>query len=248
MASRRLLLVHGFGGSRDDFADWLPEFAAAGWEAVALQLPGHGSVGRGPYSLAGFASWVLSEADALGWDRFVLFGHSMGGMVAQLIALSPASSRLEALVLMGTSHGPIPVERELAETGKAVVRAGGMAALVEAQRGRPGTPAHERLLATKAGYREYMEAKALGMDPEMWLAVVEEMLVQADRLDSLRSVGLTTLVVAGEQDDFRENCERIAEAMPRARLAVIPDAGHSPQFEAPDKWWRVVSSFLEEVA
>ena len=247
MASRRLLLVHGFGGSREDFTEWLPAFSAAGWEAVAVQLPGHGSVG-GPYSLSAFASWVLEQADGLGWDRFVLFGHSMGGMVAQLVALSEgAAGRLDGLVLMGTTHGPIPVERELVEAGKAVVAAGGMAALVEAQRDRPDTPAHERLLATRPGYREFMEAKALAMDPEMWLAMVDEMLDQPDRLDALRSVALATLVVVGEQDEFRDDCERIAGAMPAAQFAVIPDAGHSPQFEAPEHWWLVMSSFLEEV-
>ena len=247
MAARRLLLVHGFGGSREDFTEWLPGFEALGWSAESVQLPGHGSKAP-PYSLAGFASSVLAAADELGWDRFVLFGHSMGGMAAQLLALSPATSgRLDALILMGTTHGPIPVERDLVAAGKAVVQAGGLPALVEAQRGRPDTPAHERLLRERPGYAEFMEAKALSMDPEMWLALVDEMLDQPDRLDALRSVALATLVVVGEQDGFREDCERIASAMPDARLAVIPNAGHAPQFEAPEAWWRVVSSFLEEV-
>jgi 3-oxoadipate enol-lactonase len=247
VAARRLLLVHGFGGSREDFTEWLPGFEALGWSAEAVQWPGHHPLVAG-FSLAGFGAAVLAAADELGWDRFVLLGHSMGGMAAQLLALSPASSdRLDALILMGTTHGPIPVDRDLAETGKAVVQAGGLPALVEAQRGRPDTPAHERLLRERPGYREFMEAKALAMDPEMWLAMVDEMLDQPDRLDALRSVALATLVVVGEQDGFREDCERIASAMPNARLAVIPDAGHSPQFEAPEAWWRVVSQFLEEV-
>lgn len=237
--------MHGFGGSRDDFAEWLPGFEALGWSAESVQLPGHGSTAP-PYSLAGFGAFVLAEADRLGWDRFVLFGHSMGGMVAQLLALSSAE-RLDALVLMGTTHGPIPVDAGMLQAAKGIVQSGGMAALVEAGRGHGDTPAHERVLAERNGYREFMEAKALAMDPEMWVAMVDEMLAQPDRLDALRSVPLATLVVVGEQDGFREDCERIASAMPNARLAVIPDAGHAPQFEAPEAWWRVLSSFLEEV-
>jgi pimeloyl-ACP methyl ester carboxylesterase len=261
--ARRLLLVHGFGGSRDDFTEWLPAFASLGWSAHALQLPGHSrgfstqtgrvenlSAGRNhlaSWSLAGLAGWVVGEADRLGWARFVLFGHSMGAMVAQLVALSDAGERLDGLILMGTTHGPIPVDRETVELGKSIVRSGGMAALVEAQRGRPGTPAHERLVRERAGYREFMEAKALAMDPEMWLAMVDEMLSQPDRLDDLRSLALATLVVTGEQDDFRADCERLAGVIPGARLAVVAGAGHSPQFESPDEWWQVVRSFLSDL-
>lgn len=237
MRARRLLLIHGFGGSRDDFTEWVPAFADIGWEAAAPALPPDAR------SLDALAEFILDHD----WDRFVLFGHSMGGMAAQLAALR-APERLDALILMGTTHGPVPVDRDAVELGKAVVREGGMRALVEAQRGRPGTPAHERLLRERPGYREFMEAKALAMDPDTWAALIDDMLGQPDRLDALRSVALATLVVVGEQDDFRQDNERIAAAMPNARLAVIRDAGHSPQFEAPDAWWQVVSSFLEEVS
>lgn len=241
MGVQRLVLVHGFSGSRDDFSEWLPALAGLGWEVVAPGLPGH------LHTLDSVADFVLDTADHLDWDRFVLFGHSMGGMAAQLVALR-AAHRLDALVLMGTTHGPIPVDPGDVELAKAIVRQGGMAALVEAQRGRPGPPAHERLLRDRPGYREFMDAKALAVDPETWIALVDEMCRQPDRLDALRSVALATLVVVGEQDDFRADNERIAAAMPNARLAVIPDAAHSPQFEAPDAWWQVVSSFLEEVS
>ena len=159
----RLMLVHGFGGSHEDFTDWLPAFEGIEVEAVAVSLP------RSEGSFAGLASFVLASADRLGWDRFVLFGHSMGGMVAQLVALR-APERLAGLVLMGTTHGPIPADLDVVELGKAVVRGGGMAALVEAQRGRPGTAAHERLLRERPGYRAFMEAKALAMDPAAWVA------------------------------------------------------------------------------
>lgn len=230
--------MHGFGGSRDDFTEWLPRLAEAGWEAVAPQLPAE------VRSLEGMADWVVGVVDGLGWERFVLFGHSMGGMAAQLVALRHPE-RLSGLILMGTTHGPVPVDLDLVEAGKAVVRAGGMRALVDAQRGSPGPPAHERLLRERPGYREFMEAKALAMDPAAWVALVDDMVGQPDRLAALRSLPVPTLVVAGEQDDFLADCRRLAEAVPGASLAVIPDAGHSPQFEAPDAWWQAVSAFLE---
>src|SRR5438270_491431 len=57
------------------------------------------------------------------------------------------------------------------------------------------------------------------------------------------------LVDAGEQDDpFLGHAQRMARAIRTARLVVIPDAGHSPQFENTAAWWDALASFLEEVA
>jgi pimeloyl-ACP methyl ester carboxylesterase len=245
--AKRLLLVHGFGGAREDFTDWLPALADMGWEAAAPQLPGHGTVdGPDAYGLERFADFVIGFVDGLGWDHYVLLGHSMGGFVAQLAALRQPA-RLDGLVLMGTGHGMVDdVEPELVEAGKHVVRTGGLAGLVEAQRGLPpDTAAHGRLLADRPGYAEWCEAKTLAMDPEMWLAVVDDMVAQPDRLSALRGLDVPALVIVGEQDArFLEPSRRMAAALPNARLAVLADAGHSPQLETPELWWKTLSTFL----
>jgi pimeloyl-ACP methyl ester carboxylesterase len=61
-------------------------------------------------------------------------------------------------------------------------------------------------------------------------------------------VAVPVLVIVGEQDQpFIGHSERMAKAIPAARLAVIPDAGHSPQFENTEAWWDALTSFLQEV-
>src|SRR5215831_3393456 len=79
-----LLLVHGFTGAKEDFTPWLDRLAASGWHAVAPDLRGHGASAKPAqetaYSFEIMADDMLGLADALGWDRFVLLGHSMGGM------------------------------------------------------------------------------------------------------------------------------------------------------------------------
>src|SRR5437588_5792235 len=89
---RPLLLVHGFTGAKEDFTEWLPALAERGWHAVAPDLRGHGRSSHPEaetdYSLSAFAVDVVGLADALRWDRFVLLGHSMGGMIAQHVAVS----------------------------------------------------------------------------------------------------------------------------------------------------------------
>lgn len=155
---RPLLLVHGFTGAKEDFADHVEALAREGWHVVAPDLRGHGAsdAPSGPdrYTLKTFALDVLALADALGWVRFVLLGHSMGGMVVQHVALE-APDRLAGLVLMDTSASPLGgVDPELIALGKSVVAQGGMDLLIEAQRDQPGaleTDAHRRVGARRPG-------------------------------------------------------------------------------------------------
>lgn len=261
--SRGLLCVHGWPGAKEDFADHLDTLAALGegWHVVAPDQRGHGSssapAGPEHYSLKTLAGDALALADALGWSRFVLHGHSMGGMVAQLVALE-AASRLDGLILMDTSHGPVGgIDPDLLALGKAVVSEGGMAALVEAQRAIEGpldTEANQRVVATRPGYAEFGDAKTLAASPDMWLGLVDEIVAgQADRLADLSSsaelASVPVLVLVGEQDTpFLGDAERMAAALPWARLELVPDAGHSPQFEAPETYLRLVGEFLGGIA
>ena len=262
---RRLLLVHGYTGAKDEFADHLDDLAAHGWHAVAPDLRGHGDSDHpeeeSEYSLPIFAADVVGLADALGWSRFALLGHSMGGMVAQLVALEHPD-RLDGLVLMATGHrAPEGINANLVEMGKAIVRDGGtellvqiLAAMEEGGQGpSPDAPlsseAHRRLAATRPGYSERGRRNIARASNAMWLAMVAELTDHPDRLEHLRELKVPTLVVVGEQDaGFLSQSRRMAEVIPEARLAVLPDAGHAPHFEAPEAWWECVTSFLDEVA
>jgi len=253
---RPLLLVHGFAGAKEDFTEWLDPLASRGWHAVTYDQRGHGQSSRpaaeAAFSLDIFRDDLLALADALGWDRFALLGHSMGGMVAQLVALL-VPERLSALVLMDTGHGPVEgIDSAMLELGATLVRQGGMAALVEAQRAAGpsplDTPAHLRLVAQRPEYGRWSEAKALDASPQMWLALSREMVGQPDRLDALAALRVPVLVLVGEQDQaFLAQSRAMAAVIPGARLAVVADGGHAPQFESSDEWWRALTTFLEEV-
>ena len=63
-----------------------------------------------------------------------------------------------------------------------------------------------------------------------------ELLGASDRLDALATLPMPTLVIVGEQDTpFLAPSRAMADAIPDADLVVVPDAGHSPQFEAPER-------------
>ena len=95
----RVIALHGW---LDNAASFVPLAAhLEGIELVAPDLPGHGESTHLPpgadYSFAGALHSVLDVADALGWERFALLGHSMGAGIASLVAAA-CPQRIERLV------------------------------------------------------------------------------------------------------------------------------------------------------
>lgn len=251
----RLLLVHGFTGAKEDFEDHIDALADRGWHVVAPDHRGHGHsdkpAGEDSYSMRVMATDMIAIVDALGWDDFVLLGHSMGGMVAQHMATA-LGSRLRGLVLMDTSPTcPEGLDGSAIEIGKQVVRESGIEVLVQLQAQGPGpldTPAHQRMVATVPGYVERGAENTRNSSPDMWCAIVTEIIEQPNRLDALADVDVPALVIVGEQDTpFLALSEQMAKTLPQARLAVIPDAGHSPQFESAGPWFAELTAFLDGV-
>jgi len=245
-----LLLVHGFGGAKEDFDDHV-DHLARGRRVVTFDHRGHGESDQpedpAAYTIDRFAADVLAVANAVGAATFDLLGHSLGGFVAQRVVLG-TPERVDRLVLMDTAPcAPAGVDRSLAEAAADIVRTGGLAALAEAMADRDPltTPAHERLIAERPGFAEFSEKKFFAQSPVMYAAMILELVDQPDQLPRLPSVTCPTLVIVGDQDrPFLDASRAMAAAIPGARLVVVPDAGHSPQFENPDAWRNALDGFL----
>ncbi len=173
----------------------------------------------------------------------------MGGYIAQEIAFR-APERLNGLILMDTGHVGPRLDRALVEAAVGIVRTRGIDVLAEILIGRDSpldTPAHRRLIAEDPGYADFDRRKLTSTSPNLYAALATELPNLPDNLAKLADLpdDLPVLVIVGDQDTpFLEDSRRMADAIPGATLAVIPDAGHSPQFENPDDWYEAVTGFL----
>ena len=153
---------------------------------------------------------------------------------------------------MDTSHGPLEaLDGDLLEMGAQIALTDGMGTLKEIlDAGSPlDNPAYQRLLAERPGYQEFQDRKFAALHPVMWATMARAIRDQGDDLEHLRALDVPALVLVGEVDlPFLDHSRRMAEAIPDAVLVVVPGAGHSPQFEAPDAWAGAMAEFLADVA
>ena len=190
MEAPGLLLVHGFGGAKEDFADHV-DVLAHDHRVVTFDHRGHGESDHpddaAAYSLDRLAADVQAVVDATGLHDLRLLGHSMGGMVVRRFVLA-APERVAAVVFMDTSAGPPPgIDRELVALGVDVARTRGLAVLKELsdELDLLGSPSYQRVLAERPGFREYADYKWNAQSPVMWAQLIEDIVGQPDQLAEL---------------------------------------------------------------
>jgi 2-succinyl-6-hydroxy-2,4-cyclohexadiene-1-carboxylate synthase len=227
-----LVLLHGFTQTG---RSWQPiAHALAGrYRAIAPDLPGHGDFAdRRPASFAACDAYLRALADG---RPLTLAGYSMGGRIALHAALS-LDAVVERLVLIGASPGIAdPAERAaraaedaaLADRIEAIgidafVREWGTQALfADMPRGVAELADEDRLRNTAPGLAAALRGLGTGVMPPLW-----------DRLESLT---VPVDLVVGERDGkFRAIAERMAAALPSARVHVVSGAGHAVHLESPD--------------
>jgi 3-oxoadipate enol-lactonase len=221
-----LMLLHSLG---TDHRVWQPqtEALAGRFRVLRPDLRGHGAsdVPPGPYTIEGMARDVLAALDALGVNTLAVAGLSIGGMVAQSLA-AQAPGRVTALVLVDTALA-IPPAALWCERA-ATVRDAGVAAIADAVLARWLTPAADPAAAAA------LRALLLATAPEGYAGAAEA-IAAADLTETTRRLRLPTLVLVGDQDEAtpRASAEALRDAIPGARLVILPGAAHIPTVEQP---------------
>ena len=236
----RVIVLHGWFGDHHAWAPAYPYLDREKFSYAFMDYRGYGASRAisGEYTMAEISADALALADELGWQRFGVVGHSMGGMAAQRLGID-AGERAQALVCVT----PVPAS------------------------GVPLPPDVDKMFASVVGddaAGRMVIGGSLGPDakPEM----VEQILQHARKTTTAESFGkyytafsktnfsseaadLKTpmLVLIGAKDggvseEFVRNT--FPALYPHAQLEVLPDAGHYPMIEMPRYLINRIQDFL----
>lgn len=231
-----LVCIHGAGGSS---AMWPQAHVAFRAERAvyALDLPGHGrsALLDDPISIERYAEVVVRFMDVAGVQRGVLVGHSMGGAVAQILALE-APDRVAGLALIGT--------------GAKLGVAPDLLALLD----RDPAAAVERVcrLAYGPAAPEDMVRRAIVEMRKTPAAVLRGDFGACQRFDLRERVGeirVPALVVVGEADVLTPPrfAAFLAQRIPGAEQVVVPGVGHMLPVEAGGPLAAAIGPFLRKL-
>jgi 3-oxoadipate enol-lactonase len=224
-----VLLIMGLGMNATGWWRTIPVLADAGFRVLAFDNRGVGRSDRpaGPYSMAQLADDAVAVLDAAGAERAHVYGISLGGMIAQVVALRHPA-RVRALVLGATTAGGdlgVPAdERTLAffrRRGEMTAEEAVWASVPYNYSARTRREHGDRIAEDIAQRLRYP------IESAPYLAQLEAAMGH-DAGARLGSLALPTLVVHGEADVMVPpvNGERLAGAIPGAEHRTWPDTAH----------------------
>ncbi|MGB7970736.1 MAG: alpha/beta fold hydrolase [Candidatus Deferrimicrobiaceae bacterium] len=241
-----LLLINGLGSDSTEWLFQIPAFVGR-FLVVAFDNRGAGrsDTPPGPYSTAQMADDAAALLAHLGADRMHVLGVSLGGMVAQEVALRH-SHRVRKLVLGCTSPGGEGSVRPAPEVLKMFVRAPGGDPEEEIRRVLPFLYSERYLRDYPEEIEEFVRRRLADRVCVEGHAAQLAAAVSHSAWDRLAAIGAPTLVIAGDGDRVvpTENSRRIAERIPGAKLVILPGAPHRLFAENAEDFNRAVISFL----
>lgn len=249
---RPLLLLHGFSGSSQNWQPLWPELAGT-FQLITVDILGHGRSDfpkdSTRYAMPAVAADLIAILDELGLAETNLCGYSMGGRLALYTAVA-YPKRFSAVVLESASPGlktkterqaRIRQDNELADW----LEVNGMQAFVDrweqlplwqSQKSLPEETRQalrrQRLLNQPLGLANSLRGMGTGSQPSQWY--------------NLAQLYLPTLLIVGEQDPkFVSINRQMADLLPKARLEIVPAAGHTVHLERPLTFVHLIRHFLK---
>ena len=235
-----IVFVHGAGM---DHSVWvmLPRyFARHGFNASAIDLPGHGrSQGEPLNTIDAMGDWLADVVDVLGFDKSIIVGHSMGSLVAHRFAVTHLD-RCRAIALLGTSV-PMPVTEAL------------MTAAADNH--------HAAIEMINTWSHSSQGKVGANNNPGVWMmGIGERLLERAGRgvlhadLEACNSysgvsqeIVCPSLVIAAGADlmtPARAGLE-VAKALPQTDIVNLEDCGHFMLSERPNEVLSAVATFVK---
>ncbi|MFI5365852.1 MAG: alpha/beta fold hydrolase [Candidatus Binatia bacterium] len=241
-----VLMIMGLGGRA---ADWgsVPERIAHRFEAITFDNRGTGKSDKPdvPYNLDEMADEAVAVLHAAGHQQAHIVGVSMGGMIAQLVALRHPQC-VRKLVLLSTTPGgshtvaPDPAAMvalipDMTQPPETIVRTT-MQAIAA-----PGfADAHPEVI------RSIVDTAMNAVTPQVVFVRQMAAIMASDRYPDLPNIKAPTLVIHGDADPLvpYANGQILAERIPGARLATLHNCGHLAMWEQPAELSALLLDFL----
>src|SRR5277367_1487376 len=237
-----VMLIHGVGADASSWDEIAPVLVAR-FTVLRLDLRGHGRSGHigSELTLGDFARDVIDVLDATDTPRAHVVGFSLGGIIAQALALDHAS-RVDRLVLLSAVAGRTEQERSRVRDRLEILRTQGIAAISGAAQDRWFTAG---FIARHADLvRQRMEQWQQNHAPSY--AAAYTVFSTSDLGERLHAIRKATLVATGEHDvgSNTRMARFMQEQIPGAALRILPGLKHSVLVEAPDTIAGMVVAFL----
>jgi 3-oxoadipate enol-lactonase len=235
-------MVHGVGG---DSGNWDGVVAALPprFRCIRVDLSGHGRSGLilSPCTVQDLARDVTDVMDALGVRAAAIAGFSLGGLIAQALALE-RPERVAKLALIATVAGRAPEEQARSAARIEVVREKGLAFIAAGNREFWFSDGFRRdhPEAVEARVRQFMAC-----DPASYLHAFA-VFAKGDFVDRLREIRAPTLVLAGEFDPAAtaRMARLMHERIAGSRLEILAGMRHALLIECPARVAGLLGEFL----
>jgi pimeloyl-ACP methyl ester carboxylesterase len=242
-----LVFVHGYTGDVTDWKFQIAEFSPD-YRVLVMDLRGHGRseapADRSAYTIPDMSGDVEALVDKVGFGKYHLVGHSMGGGIVQEIALG-SPQRLLSLTLEDTA--PIlyvPGNAAMEEWNSkqiSVAESEGMAAVAALYRASP-LP-----LPVPPDLEEMANQRLARMSADGFIGVTLAGPRWQGTVERASAISTPTLIIHGALDlpPIVFASLWLARLIPHAKVEAIPDAGHSPQWEQPGLYNTALRQHLE---
>jgi len=231
---KKILILHGWGGSAGSWKRIQEILENNGYEAIAIDLPGFGSAlaPDKPWSVSDYANFVFRFVQSQGLDKFYLLGHSFGGKVAIKFAIK-YPEKLKSLIL-NSAAGITPRPKFkififcfFSKIGNLIFSLPILKFL------RPFCLKIAYLLG--AG-RDYQMIQNSTMRETFKKAIGE------DLTSCLSQITIPTLLIWGAKDRLTpvSDAYLMKKEIKNSRLKIIPNIGHAANLEAPEKLAEII--------
>jgi non-heme chloroperoxidase len=238
-----IIFIHGPGSSsRDWYLVGVEPELLDNYRVLAMDLRGHGDSANPEccFKAEDYEGDVIGFMDALKIDSATIVGHSMGGFIAERIAVD-YPTRVQKLILISSSdkgtgndkydrlYGTLQTKRGISDP----------AVLDKWNKTTTVMPIPE-VMRTKSNY----ERQAIS--PDVWKADLK-LILSEDNSSRLSSINVPTLILWGESDHVfgKEDQDRLRKEIPNAQFKSYPGAGHTVQWELPKEVATDIRNFVE---